>query len=73
LATGLLVSLPSGLPVEQLTIYNQRIREEEKTMPNGRNFFRTDFGQLVLAFAGIMVASFFGTLAAGVLILAVVR
>ena len=42
-------------------------------MPDTRGFFRTDFGQLVLAFAGIMAASFFGTLAAGVLILAVVR
>jgi hypothetical protein len=41
-------------------------------MASGRNFFRTDFGQLVLAFTGIMVASFFGTLIAGALILAVV-
>jgi hypothetical protein len=41
-------------------------------MASGRNFFRTDFGQLVLAFAGIMVASFCGTLIAGALIAAVV-
>jgi hypothetical protein len=40
---------------------------------SGRNFFRTDFGQLLLAFGGIVIASFSGTLMAGVLILAVVR
>jgi hypothetical protein len=43
-------------------------------MPDKRGgFFRTDFGQLLLAFAGIMVASFIGTIIAGTLILALVR
>ncbi len=37
-----------------------------------KTFFRTDFGQLLLAFAGIMLASFFGTLIAGALILALI-
>jgi hypothetical protein len=37
-----------------------------------KTFFRTDFGQLLLAFGAIMLASFFGTLIAGTLILAVI-
>jgi len=41
-------------------------------MASGRNFFRTDFGQLLLAFGGIIIASFVGTLLAGAAILAVV-
>jgi hypothetical protein len=41
-------------------------------MASGRNFFRTDFGQLVLAFAGVMLASFCGALVAGALLLATV-
>jgi hypothetical protein len=47
--------------------------EKEGHMPDKRGFFRTDFGQLLLAFGGIMVASFFGTLLAGAMILALVR
>jgi hypothetical protein len=47
--------------------------EEEGRMPDTRGFFRTDFGQLLLAFGGIMLASFIGTIIAGALILALVR
>ena len=67
------MSLPSGLSAERARFYHQRMSEKEGHMPDKRGFFRTDFGQLLLAFGGIMVASFFGTLLAGAMILALVR
>jgi hypothetical protein len=45
--------------------------EKEGRMPDTRGFFRTDFGQLLLAFGSIIIASFVGTLLAGAVILAV--
>jgi hypothetical protein len=41
-------------------------------MASGRNFFRTDFGQFLVAMITIMSASFAGTLLAGAILLAVV-
>jgi hypothetical protein len=39
----------------------------------GSGFIRSDFGQFVLAMLAIMGASFFGTLIAGAMLLAVFR
>lgn len=38
-------------------------------MRRTRSIFHTDFGQLLLAFASIVLASFFGALTAGLLLL----
>jgi hypothetical protein len=48
-------------------------KQEEVNKMSQKSFFRTDFGQLLLAFGGIMLAAFFGTLIAGTLLLAVLR
>jgi len=42
-------------------------------MSNARKFFRSDFGQLMLAFSSIIIAAFLGTLLAGAFLLALVR